>query len=205
MASVPDGDADCPGGVAGTDYPLDFEDSTEHHTDDGDETEDEEQMEVGAAEDDLADGTTAEGAGPKDSDMLKERTHGSITKTPPDSHFTASEKAKKFIAENRSGCGGSGKNIFSLPSRNKTTAAPPPPPAHGENNLRYRTGGEGGGLEASGLIDFPPQFYTIRASRERIQTMWFWAPCTVMEGRKDALDGPMLGFESRMMLGALRL
>ncbi len=145
MASVPDGNAECPGGAARTDYPLDFEDSTEHHTDDEDETEDEEQMEVGAAEDDIAGGSATVGDGPKDSDTLKERTHASISTVPPDSRFTVSEKAKKFIAENRTVCGGSVKNIVSLPSRNKTTEAPPPPPAHGENNLRYRTGSEGGG------------------------------------------------------------
>jgi hypothetical protein len=70
MASVPDGDPECTGGAAGTDYPLDYDDSAEHHTDDGDETEEEEQIEVGAVEGDLTDGTTAEGVGPNDSDML---------------------------------------------------------------------------------------------------------------------------------------
>jgi hypothetical protein len=145
MASAPDGNAERPGGGARTDYPLDFEDSTEHHTDDEDVTEDEEQMEVGAAEDDIAGGSAMMGDGPKDSDTLKERTHASISTAPPDSRFTVSEKAKKFIAENRTVCGGSVKNIFSNPSRKKITEAPPPPPAHGENNLRYRTGSEGGG------------------------------------------------------------
>ncbi len=169
MASVPDGDPECTGGAPGTDYPLDYDDTAGHHTDDEDETEEEEQMDVGAVEGDLTDETTTEGCGPSDSEMLKERTHGSIITIPTDGHFTASEKAKKFIAENRSGCGGAGKNMFSLPSRNKNTAVPPLPPAHGENNLRYRTGSEGSGMEASGLIDFPPQFYTIRASRERTQ------------------------------------
>ncbi len=64
---------------------------------------------------------------------------------------------------------GGGKNTGCLLARNNNTAVPPPPPAHGDSNLRYRTGGGGNGTEQNGLMDFPPQFYTIRASRERTQ------------------------------------
>jgi hypothetical protein len=63
-------------------------------------------MDVGAAEGELIDETTTDGCGHSNSDITKERTHGSTVSSLTHRHFTASEKAKKFIAENRSGCGG---------------------------------------------------------------------------------------------------
>jgi hypothetical protein len=115
MASIPDGEPEGIGGAPGTDYPLEYEDPTGHHSEDENETDEDEQMEVGAVEGDLMDETTTDGSGRSNSENLKERTHGSMDTSPTDGHFTASEKAKKFIAENRSGCGG-GERIRSVSS-----------------------------------------------------------------------------------------
>ncbi len=119
MAGIPDGEPEGIGGAPGTDYPLEYDDTTGHHSEDKNETVEDEQMEVGAVEGDLIDETTTDGCGRSNSDITKERTHGSIDSSPTNRHFTASEKAKKFSAENRSGCGGGKEYGLSPPQKQK--------------------------------------------------------------------------------------
>jgi hypothetical protein len=111
---------------------------------------------------------------PKRADSNHKGRSYSIKSSQSDS--SVSEKAKKFIAENRPGSSKI-QNIQTVrvDLEKKTVAAiPPPPPALGKpdcgSNISHTEGG--GGISAScpnerDSIDFPPQFYMIRAARNR--------------------------------------
>jgi hypothetical protein len=112
---------------------------------------------------------------PDEGRLPKERSY-SIKSNQSDSSVL--EKAKKFIAENRPGpskiqnteTGSVGPSLME-----KTIVAIPPPPPAQRKTESGRINSEndgGGGISAScpnksDSLDFPPQFYTIRAARNR--------------------------------------
>jgi hypothetical protein len=120
MASIPDDDAMSHGGVSGSGFHLDYNDNTGHHTDEDNETDEDDRMEVVAAEGEETDATNPDGCRQSSTRNAKEGSHGSTDSNLLHRQYTASEKAKKFIAENRSGCGGGGRTR-AAPLPEKTT------------------------------------------------------------------------------------
>jgi hypothetical protein len=120
MASIPDGETVSHGSVPGSGFHLDYNDATGHQTDDDNETDEDDRMEVVAAEGEETDVTTPDGCRHSSSGNTKEGSHGSTDSSMSHRQYTASEKAKKFIAENRSGCGGGGRTR-AAPLPEKTT------------------------------------------------------------------------------------
>ncbi len=110
MDSGPDGELETMGATPDPDDPLDYEDNGVHGgvSEDDNETDEEEQMEVGGVEGGaleevpIADGEHCRNA------IGKERPHKQKGLTPPSANSTASEKAKKLIAENTVGDVGGG-------------------------------------------------------------------------------------------------
>ncbi len=98
MDSGPDGELETMEATPDPDDPLDYEDNRVHGgvSEDDNETDEEEQMEVGGVEGGaLAEVPTADGEHCGNA-IGKERPHKQKGLTPPSANSTASEKAKKI-------------------------------------------------------------------------------------------------------------
>jgi hypothetical protein len=110
MDSGPDEMLRARGNATGRDYPLEYADEADGRSEGGNVTDDEEKMEVGCGEDaDMEQFAAHPGERGKEDDV-KEGSHKSKELTNNTGGATVSEKAKRFIAENRVGGRGGGQS-----------------------------------------------------------------------------------------------
>jgi hypothetical protein len=116
---------------AGLEYPLEYEDAADGRSEGGNETDDEEKMEVGCGEETDMEHFAAHSAERGKEGDDKEGSHKSKELTKNTCGATVSEKAKRFIAENRVGGGGGCTPVGNIGGRHSVIAEPPPPPLKG--------------------------------------------------------------------------
>jgi hypothetical protein len=106
MDNGPDEMMSARGNAAGLEYPLAYADTAHGGSEDGNVTDDEEKMEVGCGEETDMEHFVAHPAERGKEGVDKEGSHMSKELTKNTGGTTVSEKAKRFIAENRVGGGG---------------------------------------------------------------------------------------------------
>jgi hypothetical protein len=106
MDSSPDGMLRARGNAPEQDYPLEYADAADRRSEGGNGTDDEEKMEVGCGEEADMVQFAAHGGERRNEADAKEGSHKSKDLTNNTGSATVSEKAKRFIAENRVGCRG---------------------------------------------------------------------------------------------------